>query len=811
MHAPWQLAAFFIFAAPLIAAAALDSTGPMTLDMDEGIVALRDVNVRGSVRIGLSPREVRDLVQAQIRFRATYVDRIETISRSAELDPCTVLGLLRALALKDLAADALPGRAKDLVETYRGNAETVKTLSDSSPEQAQERHRIQDLNLVGDVQGARDLLVKIGKGIVAGRDVKVGGDVIFGVPRADFVALIEDMRTQDAGHFDQLTRLSTDLNVNRCATASFLKSLGEANMPVADLHGRLQQIARQHLDLVAQWQSLTTRDPAVDALRDQAKAAIDRGDHATAATVLRQARDTLRAKVDQTRALSADYARVEADLGRLASIKLQYDEAAASFAEAHVFARRSGELVDAIRYKALEAAAYQDSGLYRKAEDAFLAALDMLDTMPRAGGAAATVVTRINLATLYYARSEYQEAQRHYKTALEDIDTFADRGAEERAERQAICFNGLAESALALNDFSAADVYFGRALNLMAGALGTDAPALAGVVTNLARLRTLQGHLSAAEALYARALELTASASGVSQVERAVTVNGLAALYFNTQRYGQAERQWNQVLDIYREALGKDHVITLGVLQNLAAVKRRQGDLAGAEDLYETALTVWEKALKRRDREASHFIVVSLFDGLGDVYVSQGRLDEAQSRYTQAVKLLRENLERPFGEGPLLGHPGPAQPSAVEQHLLMANLSNDLAVVYERKGAYEQTAESYRKARDIFALKLGTAHPDYGTATSNLARVLVRLGRPEEAEPLYLTAIEIAAANADELKVAYRNKLLGRLYRDQGRMAQARERLETAHAIYVRLLGPDAPRTRAVGDEMAALAPHANP
>ena len=139
------------------------------------------------------------------------------------------------------------------------------------------------------------------------------------------------------------------------------------------------------------------------------------------------------------------------------------------------------------------------------------------------------------------------------------------------------------------------------------------------------------------------------------------------------------------------------------------------------------------------------------------------------------------------------------------QHLLLAGYNNDLAVVYELQGNYEAAQELLRRARESMSLKLGEKHQSYGIVTANLARVLKKLKRFDDAVPLYLESIAVAELTHTPLKVANRNKHLAAVYEAQDRIAEARICLRASWDIYSRELAPDHPRAQEVERKLAQL------
>jgi tetratricopeptide (TPR) repeat protein len=118
---------------------------------------------------------------------------------------------------------------------------------------------------------------------------------------------------------------------------------------------------------------------------------------------------------------------------------------------------------------------------------------------------------------------------------------------------------------------------------------------------------------------------------------------------------------------------------------------------------------------------------------------------------------------------------------------VIAGYEHDLSVVYEAREECEEAGEHLERAVRIMEEKLPAEHPDLGTASHSLARVLARLDRGEEAVPYLARAIRIAEQTRRPLKVASRSRELAAVFKGLGRGEEARRQLEVARAVYAGL------------------------
>ena len=64
-------------------------------------------------------------------------------------------------------------------------------------------------------------------------------------------------------------------------------------------------------------------------------------------------------------------------------------------------------------------------------------------------------------------------------------------------------------------------------------------------------------------------------------------------------------------------------------------------------------------------------------------------------------------------------------------------------MLYKSQGRYEEAEPLYLQALQLTRSLLGESHPDVATSLNNLAELYRSQGRYEEAEPLYLQALQL--------------------------------------------------------------------
>src|SRR5436190_964561 len=178
----------------------------------------------------------------------------------------------------------------------------------------------------------------------------VGGDVrdstittVCGMSSEQVVELVRLAASPQAGdraelmaRLSALVPASSQLRVE--AITKFFQLLGEVPVEESRLADRFAHIAAEHRRLVEDVKSLRVNDPEVQALRQQAAAALEIADHTTAFARLAQARTIVTTKREALARVLDDQKREEAALvfeqARVELARLAYEEAAELFAEA---------------------------------------------------------------------------------------------------------------------------------------------------------------------------------------------------------------------------------------------------------------------------------------------------------------------------------------------------------------------------------------------------------------------------------------------------------------------------------------------
>ncbi len=118
---------------------------------------------------------------------------------------------------------------------------------------------------------------------------------------------------------------------------------------------------------------------------------------------------------------------------------------------------------------------------------------------------------------------------------------------------------------------------------------------------------------------------------------------------------------------------------------------------------------------------------------------------------------------------------------------------------YEGQGNYSFAEPWRRNCLDVIQQRVGKEHPYLATSQNNLATLYESQGRYEEAELLYLSALEIQGLFGDrhpDFAISQYN--LGILYQKQGRYPEAEDLYIQALAVYQSKLGSNHPMTQGI-------------
>jgi len=128
---------------------------------------------------------------------------------------------------------------------------------------------------------------------------------------------------------------------------------------------------------------------------------------------------------------------------------------------------------------------------------------------------------------------------------------------------------------------------------------------------------------------------------------------------------------------------------------------------------------------------------------------------------------------------------------SAKEDLISNNLMRATGTIWYRLGEWAKAEPLYRKLVDIHEKQSGSDHPETATFLNNLAQLLIKTNRHNEAESLLLRALAITERSngSDHLKVAEILESLGLLQLNLGHFSEAENSFRRALPAYQNLAG----------------------
>ncbi|KAJ5240408.1 uncharacterized protein N7469_001999 [Penicillium citrinum] len=218
--------------------------------------------------------------------------------------------------------------------------------------------------------------------------------------------------------------------------------------------------------------------------------------------------------------------------------------------------------------------------------------------------------------------------------------------------------------------------------------------------------------------------------------------------------------------------LTDDNIAIWGALHDLGRLYYDQGKLNESEEMYQQALVG-----KQKNLGPEHTSTLDTVHKLGTLYSDQGRFNEAEEMYQRALS----------GRKKVLGLRDASTYETV----------NNLGVLYKDQGKFKKAEEMYQWALEGYEKTLDPFHPSALNPVNNLGFLYYQQGRLKEAEEMYQRALEgyEKTLGPDHPSTLNPVNNLGLLYSQQGRLKEAEEMYQRALEGYEKTLGPDHPST----------------
>jgi serine/threonine protein kinase/tetratricopeptide (TPR) repeat protein len=268
---------------------------------------------------------------------------------------------------------------------------------------------------------------------------------------------------------------------------------------------------------------------------------------------------------------------------------------------------------------------------------------------------------------------------------------------------------------------------------------------------------------------------------GKSPIEAALHLT-LGAAYRELGEHDAARAHLERGYELRLSTLGPRDLATLDALRELGQLQHYEGNYDLAESTFTTVLR--ERRAQVGDDARPTLAALHDFATI--------RL--RQERDAEVVALLEDGLRR-------------ATVALGGRDDLTRRIANDLAIVYQGTGRYEEAEDLYVESLRIDEERFGRYHPDTLASQQNLGSLYRELGRFEEALPLYLASNRGAIKSFGEehpTSLRYLSNL-ALLYSDMERFEEAEPLSRRALELREELLGEENPTTIVSGINLALL------
>lgn len=209
---------------------------------------------------------------------------------------------------------------------------------------------------------------------------------------------------------------------------------------------------------------------------------------------------------------------------------------------------------------------------------------------------------------------------------------------------------------------------------------------------------------------------------------------------------------------------------------------RQQGRYEEAELLYSNAVEVYERVLG-----AIHTDTANSYNNLAEIHRLLGRYNKAVPLYNKAI----EAYEKIYGE----------------KHADTAKSYNYLARVYYSQGRYKEAEHLYVKSMELRESILGKENYDTAMSYNDLAGLYISQEKYKEAESLFINSMQIMKkvleSEHPDIALLYNN--LATLYQFQERYEESEPLHITAMKMWEKVLGEEHPNTAISYGNLAQL------
>ncbi|MCH8241373.1 MAG: serine/threonine protein kinase [Planctomycetes bacterium] len=311
-----------------------------------------------------------------------------------------------------------------------------------------------------------------------------------------------------------------------------------------------------------------------------------------------------------------------------------------------------------------------------------------------------------------------------------------------------------------------------RVLEIRRRVLGAEHPHTLYSMSNLSTMFWRMGQFDEAERLQAKRVELGRRVQGERHPYTVRALRNLGDIYRDWRRFERAEQLLVGALETQRQLTGDEHPATTSCMLSLGRLYQLQQRFDEAEILFAKAL-----AIRRQVSGPENRYTFTAMMYMADLYLDWRKFDEAE----HALK-----------EVPLELHGKPT-----DWWIESLHLRGLLGRAYVGQGRHDEAETLFREALALRRESLGDDHPDVSLCLDNLGWFLLYQDRLEEAEPILREGLEIRRELFGDGHVNLVTSLenLSLLLRKKGDYAEAESLLLEVWKIRQRVQGANHPDT----------------
>lgn len=432
--------------------------------------------------------------------------------------------------------------------------------------------------------------------------------------------------------YDQIKK---DLDIGDAAFASFFKILEQGSIPREEWGAKLPEIAFRYKELLLRFETVTSDDPQVQALKEQAKQAIENGEYDRAEALLNQAKERDRAAVATLKAsLAEQQAALEkrqlseaqscVEQAKLQRLQYRYEKSAQYFQEAAA-ALPEGHKNERAGYLGAAGNDLDDIARYAEALSLYEQSLSIFRDIGDRQGEAKSLN---NIGLIYQAQGEYDKSLAYLEQSLPIFQNFSD------TESEGVPLNNIANIYKAKGDYPKALKYFEQSLLLLREINHKEGEGV--TLDNIGQIYYAKSDYPAALQYYEQALAIRRETK--DKHGESATLNNISTVCYAQEKYDAA-------LELYEQSLTISHQIgdrrgEGATLNNIGMIYEAKGDYATALKYLEQAMAIAKEINDKEGQARSRW-------NIGLLYEDQGELAKSAQYLSQAMKLM-EHLEHPM-------------------------------------------------------------------------------------------------------------------------------------------------------------------